>query len=166
MKTAHQNAEIQVSCGDMTSLVFTAQCWHRMKAAELGLPYQRASSLLFGVLDVSEGGRSGFKTSFLPFHGPSSWLFIQNYKIQSESHSPATDLLSSSAGQKLALSSYISAHICWNVFRIFRDTRCPEKLKGNGTYFQYHLPFSCNEKQEEILEARQMCHISCWQQFL
>lgn len=70
------------------------------------------SKILTWGLDASRGGRSGFKTSFLTFHISSSWLFIQDYKIQSERHTPAIALLSSIAGQKLALSSYTSAHIC------------------------------------------------------
>lgn len=95
----------ELTCLDSSMLTSYEGC-----RARPSLPKQAPYCLECWMLQ--EGGRSGSKTSFLPFHSPSSWLFIQNYKIQSESHSPPTDLLSSSPGQKLALSSYISAHIC------------------------------------------------------
>lgn len=130
------------------------------KAAEHGHPYLPLERPM-----LQEGGRSGFKTYSLPSHSSSSCLSNQDYKRQSESCSAAIDL-HSNTGQKLAPSSYVSAHMHTVFFWVSRDTEWPEESEGKGMYLQYHLPFSCSEKQEEILEARQICHIFCFQQFL
>lgn len=82
MKTAEQNAETQVSWQDMSSLVFTVQCSHRTKAAELGLPYQRANSPQFEVLDASRGRQKRFQDIFSPF--PYHFILVVHPGLQNK----------------------------------------------------------------------------------